>query len=467
MSLLARKRRAKKTVFRECLGSAAFIIVLVMAISGCSSSADELEQEEVIAGLEADSSLFSTGDSGANPQANIEDSEGGFSIDSPSSGAPSLDNLAAGSDQAADPPVEFPTLSIEEENEHLEEALVLIPEDAFRFSFTHWNRLKRHNRVPQMTSEYPMDERRRFIVQVLKKNQASAIMDKEFFTVQTELWGWDSTDLVWEAEAQFEEMLGYLNILKVRPNLDLDKLVAQLLERDFTPVEYEGVTIYSLPLAVKTDWYNISPLSVHNIAIFPDDSLLIMSPIIESVQLVIDTMREQVDSLGDDPLVKRAAFQLIGMAGVEMHMGEESCQSFSAGMSESSRIINAASNQLIDWPVAPYQLMALGHAFSNEAQVDLVVFHYEDFRQAEFDFEFRENLLRFGNSPKRNVPYSAQFILQDGKLDDALMTFSLVPSPALSDRAGWPQTVIGWVQDQDALFAACVVEDFLGLDEME
>jgi hypothetical protein len=218
---------------------------------------------------------------------------------------------------------------------------------------------------------------------------------------------------------------------------------------------------------VKTDWYNISPLSVHNIAIFPDDSLLIMSPIIESVQQVIDTMREQVDSLGDDPLVKRAAFQLIGMAGVEMHMGEESCQSFSAGMSDNSRIINAASDQLIDWPVAPYQLMALGHAFSNEAQVDLVVFHYEDFRQAEFDFEFRENLLRFGNSPKRNVPYSAQFILQDGKLDDALMTFSLVPSPALSDRAGWPQTVIGWVQDQDALFAACVVEDFLGLDEME
>jgi hypothetical protein len=114
-------------------------------------------------------------------------------------------------------------------------------------------------------------------------------------------------------------MLAYLNILKVRPNLDLDKLVDQLLERDFTPIEYEGITIYSLALCVKTDWYNVSPLSVHNIAIFPDDSLLIMSPIIESVQQVIDVMRDQVDSLNDDPLVKQAAFRLIDMSGVERH----------------------------------------------------------------------------------------------------------------------------------------------------
>jgi hypothetical protein len=479
MSLLALYRRAKRTLNRGSFGVVAFVIVLVLAIAGCSSSDKEPDQEEAVLEVEKDNSLVTTGDSRTNPvepttvpQTNNEDLEGGFSIDSqtadnPSSNPQSLDNPTAGSDQAVDTPEPFPTLPIGEENNHLEEALALIPEDAFRLSFTHWNRLKRHNRVAQLTSEFSMEERRRFIVQVLKNNQASAIMDKEFITVQAELWGWDSTDLVWEAEAQFEEMLGYLNILKVRPNLELDNLVALLLGRDFTPVEYEGITIYSLPLTEKTDWYNISPLSVHNIAIFPNESLLIMSPIIELVQQAIDTMRDQVDSLGDNPLVRRAAFQLIGMAGVEMHVGEESCQSFSAGMSESSRIINAASDQLSNWPVAPYQLMALGHAFSNEAQVDLVVFHYEDFRQAEFDFEFRENLLRLGTSPKRNVPYSAQFILQDGELDDALMTFSLVPSPSLSDRSGWPQTVIGWVQDHDALFAACVVEDFLGLDEME
>ena len=136
------------------------------------------------------------------------------------------------------------------------------------------------------------------------------------------------------------------------------------------------------------------------------------------------------------------------MASVEMYKGEETCQFFSAGMSDKSRIINAATEQLSEWPVAPYQLMALGHAFSNEAQVDLVLFHYDDFRLAEADFEFRENLLRMGTSPVRNVPYSAQFILQDGQLDDALMTFSLVPSPSLSDRQGWPQTIIGWVHQK-------------------
>jgi hypothetical protein len=342
----------------------------------------------------------------------------------------------------------------------------MVPDDSNIFRFTHWNRLKRHNRVPEMTSEYEMLDRKRFMVQVLTKNQVAAVMDKDFFEVQANLWGWDSSDLVWEAEALFANMIDYLNILRVRPNFDMEKFVTLLLDRDFKTVTYEGVTIYSMPLTEEVDWYNISPLSIHNIAIFPDEDLLIMSPVIESVQKVVDTMRDQIPAIWDDPLVKRAAFQLVGMAAVEMQRGLESCEYYSAGNSDKGRLINAATEQLDNWPVLPYQLMALGHAFSNEAQVDLVLFHYDDFRQAELDFEFRENLIRMGTSPKRNVPYSAQFILQDSELDDALMTFSLVPSPALSDRSGWPQTVIGWVQDQDALFAACTIEEFLGMDEM-
>lgn len=343
----------------------------------------------------------------------------------------------------------------------------MAPADALQFRFSHWNRLKRHNRVPEMTSDFEMLDRKRFMVKVLTNNQAAAVMDKDFFEVQANLWGWDSSDLVWEAEVQFTSLIDYLNILRLRPNFDLEALVALLLEREFTPVTYEGVTIYSMPLTEEVDWYNISPLSIHNIAIFPDEDILIMSPFIEGVQRVIDTRRGQQPAIWDDPLVKRAAFQLVGMAAVELQRGIGSCEYYSAGNSDKGRLINAASEQLDNWPVYPYQLMALGHAFSNEVQVDLVIFHYDDFRQAEIDFEFRENLLRLGTSPKRNVPYSAQFILQDSELDDALMTFSLVPSPALSDRSGWPQTVIGWVQDQDALFAACVIEDFLGLDEMK
>ncbi|GMQ77946.1 MAG: hypothetical protein BMS9Abin02_0438 [Anaerolineae bacterium] len=386
---------------------------------------------------------------------------GGFSTDSSSENVPEEETTSTGN-----APEPFPTMPISEENTHLETALALVPDDANIFRFTHWSRLKRHNRVPEMTSEYEMLDRKRFLVQVLTKNQAAAVMDKEFFDVQAKLWGWDSTDLVWEAEAQFVGMMDYLNILRVRPNLDLEELVNLLLESEFRTVIYEGVTIYSMPLTEEVEWYNISPLSIHNIAIFPDEDLLIMSPVIESVQRVIDTMRDQSPAIGDDPLVKRAAFQLVGMAAVEMQRGLASCEYYSAGNSDKGRLINAATEQLNNWPVSPYQLMALGHAFSNEAQVDLVLFHYDDFRQAELDFEFRENLIRMGTSPKRNVPYSAQFILQDSKLDDALMTFSLIPSPTLTDRSGWPQTVIGWVQDQDALFAACNIEEFLGLDEM-
>ncbi len=440
--------------------------ILIISITGaCSSStADEgnlaAAVESVEDNPESDSEITANASIGA--VNSIGDAvNGGFSIDPSSESNPQEENEPAESALAT-----FPSMSIQEENTHLETALSMVPADALQFRFSHWNRLKRHNRVPEMTSDFEMLDRKRFMVQVLTKNQAAAVMDKDFFEVQANLWGWDSSDLVWEAEAQFASLIDYLNILRLRPNFDLEALADLLLEREFTPVAYEGITIYSMALTEEVDWYNISPLSIHYIAIFPDEDILIMSPVIESVQKTIDTMRGQQPAIWDDPLVKRAAFQLVGMAAVELQRGIESCEYYSAGNSDKGRLINAATEQLDNWPVYPYQLMALGHAFSNDLQVDLVIFHYDDFRQAELDFEFRENLLRLGTSPERNVPYSAQFILQDAELDDALMTFSLVPSPTLGDRSGWPQTLIGWVQDQDALFAACVIEDFLGLDEM-
>ncbi len=461
----------------------ALIAGLIVACGSSSAngggSHNEAESPDNSSILVADTSVINPGDSGEQkdfseniPLSNTESSAesdnsagdgdpSGFSTDSPPENVPEEGAAPTGIG-----PEPFPPMTIADENTHLETALGLVPDDAIIFRFTHWNRLKRHNRVPEMTSGTEMLDRQRCLVKVLTKNPAAAVMDKEFFDVQAKLWGWDSTDLVWEAEAQFVGMMDYLNIIRVRPNLDLEIFVNLLLENEFRTVIYEGVTIYYMPLTEEVDWYNISPLSIHNIAIFPDDGLLIMSPVIESVQRVIDTMRDQSLAIGDDPLVKRAAFQLVGMAAVEMQRGLDTCEYYSAGNSDKGRLINAATEQLGNWPVSPYQLMAVGHAFSNEAQVDLVLFHYDDFRQAELDFESRENLIRMGTSPQRNVPYSAQFILQDSELDDALMTFSLVPSPTLTDRSGWPQTVIGWVQDQDALFAACNVEEFLGLDEM-
>ena len=470
------RRVAKNTISQLILLCLCFLIIS-LAISCRSTAADDLDSDAAAdSAADAPQLVADASASGSSAEDNAEgesssssgssnaagdEAGGGFSIN------PSSDDAALeGNEPGRGPIATFPSIPIEEENTHLETALSMVPDDVLQFRFSHWNRLKRHNRVPEMTSDFEMLDRKRFMVDVLTNNQVAAVMDKDFFEVQANLWGWDSTDLVWEAEAQFASMIDYLNILRVRPNFDLEELVALLAEREFTPVTYEGITIYTMPLTEEVDWYNISPLSIHNIAIFPDEDILIMSPVIESVQKVIDTMRDQLQSIGDDPLVKRAAFQLVGMAAVELQRGIESCEYYSAGNSDKGRLINAATDQLNNWPVFPYQLMALGHAFSNEAQVDLVLFHYDDFRQAELDFEFRENLLRMGTSPKRNVPYSAQFILQDAELDDALMTFSLFPSPTLSDRSGWPQTVIGWVQDQDALFAACVIEDFLGMDEL-
>jgi hypothetical protein len=368
-------------------------------------------------------------------------------------------------------PEPFPTLAGEDESRFLETALSMFPSDVPHFAFTHWYRIKRHYLVPELTSEFDPVARDRFTKRVLMDDQYGAMMNhgkNHSYFQQLEFWGWDHHDLVWEASGDYGKLTSFIRIQRFRSNFDFDRLADLLQDRDFITSTYRNVEIFSVPFTKKSDWHNASPLEIHSMALFPDEDLLVLSPYPEGVQKVIDAREGVTSLLGDDPLIKRSLFKLLGAFAVELFQGLETCERFGAGQFDKGRNINAAVSQLNEWPAQPYELMAAGHFIAEGEQKDVVLFHYDDYRQAEADFEKRENLFRFGSSPmKPGVAYASQFILEQIELEDALMTFQLIPSLALSDRYGWPQTIIGWIQEQDALFAACEVQDFLGMDELQ
>ena len=160
-------------------------ILIISLTAACSTSAADEGNRGAVEPVEDNPE--SDSDNSANASIGTSNSvgdavDGGFSID-PSSSS----NLQEENESAESALATFPSMPIQEENTHLETALAMAPADALQFRFSHWNRLKRHNRVPEMTSDFEMLDRKRFMVKVLTNNQAAAVMDKDFFEDAREL----------------------------------------------------------------------------------------------------------------------------------------------------------------------------------------------------------------------------------------------------------------------------------------
>lgn len=340
----------------------------------------------------------------------------------------------------------------------LQIALSLLPAHAHRAAFTDWQQLKQHHQLPALTSHQDMPTRSRFMRQVLQGSQAPAAMDSAFFRYQAENWGWDSTDLLWEAAAHFEQMTASVHILRFRDDYDFSVVTSHLQQSsEYDQIEIDDTLIYAAPLTTQAEWHDRSPLAHHNMAVLADEHLLIMSPVAESVQAVLAVRYGRQPALSTIPTISQTMPQLVGLAGVDLYIGQATCEQFNPSY-QGGHGTDLGATQLSQWPAQPYQLLAAGHIFNVSTQADKMIFVYEDTAVAATDFELRQNLLRQGKSPLRETPYSQQFVLEEATQTETLLTFVLIPSPTLPSRPGWPQTISGWLQAGDALFAACQLE---------
>ncbi|MFQ5436466.1 MAG: hypothetical protein ACE5FD_16500, partial [Anaerolineae bacterium] len=248
-------------------------------------------------------------------------------------------------------------------------------------------------------------------------------------------------------------LVATVHLLRFRPDYDFAPVEDLLQSLSFEKIDYDGVIIYSTPLGSSGDWEDASPLAHHNIAILAEEQMLVMSPVLESVQHALDTWHGVAESLADRPRVQRVAFWLEGMSGVEIQLGNTTCLQFSPGYQFQRSDLGAS--RLAVASVQAYPLLAAGHAFNNNSQRDLLLIHYEDSHTAETDFATRQALITDGISPFRNMSYSKQFVLENAVREDMLLIFTLAPSPTLPARPGWPQTMIGWIDNLDALFLSC------------
>jgi len=79
------------------------------------------------------------------------------------------------------------------------EALSLLSPDIDAFEFTHWSALKAIHAGADVTSASPLSERQRLMLDIAHEETPTFPLGLDRLGTWSERWGWDTTDLEWQA----------------------------------------------------------------------------------------------------------------------------------------------------------------------------------------------------------------------------------------------------------------------------
>ncbi len=335
----------------------------------------------------------------------------------------------------------------DDEAGYLQQALAHTPAGARRFAFTHWARVHASNGFGGNSQATSRDQRAAYMLDVMNQSQAAAQLDSTHFLFQEQNWGWDSTDLLWEAEAEWQKTSDSVHVLQFRRDFDFAPLHALLAERGFAAGDYRGVTIYNVPLTEHADWHYRSHLAHHTFA-FLADGLVVMAPTPAAVKGALDAGGPEGEALAAQADVAPLLPELAQMMAVEVQVGRETCAVYGQG----------------DVSLSEYSLLVTGHRAGGDRQRDTLFLVYDAAGPAMADFGARREILQTGDSDQREANYGEVFDVQEASVDGRVLTYQITPTAELRERPGWPQTLVGWVQDADAVFAGCGAAGGAGLE---
>lgn len=117
---------------------------------------------------------------------------------------------------------------------NLDHALALTPDTTKHLHFTDWAELQ-HLSGTNVTSADSLDDRLAFIMPLARDAHAIATFyGRDVFLYHAETWGWDATDLLWEAYIDSNGPPVW--ILRFRKDFDFAPVLAHLEARQFPAV---------------------------------------------------------------------------------------------------------------------------------------------------------------------------------------------------------------------------------------
>jgi hypothetical protein len=330
------------------------------------------------------------------------------------------------------------------------QALAMVPVGTADVGFTDWAWIKAYLGYAGLTSKSTLEERRQFLVSYSQGPVPMADFVGGSYQQNAELWGWDSTDLLWEAGAALGD--DWVSILRFRDDFDFAPLLALFAERGFSQGEYRGVTIYSHEKSWKLDW--VVNDAILNAAVLPQVKVLILSREIGNVRDVLAAYQGAITALWDDGEVQATAGRLgeVAAARILTTGGTNLCPTVSIG---ADRVLPPAIDASVEEAVRGVTLhyfntLGVGYRYEEGRPIDLVVLHYTSAGDAQADLEARRKLVAEGPSlARRGAHYSDYFTVERAAVEDSDVVLELRP---VLDRPGRLFTMI---TNRDLLFASC------------
>jgi len=354
----------------------------------------------------------------------------------------------------------LPALSEEEiSSSPLHEVLAIVPAlvTSPMISFTDWSLIKAYTGMESVTSGSSEEERLALLQTTLKDQCDPSGYAPTLPTRHAEQWGFDKTDLAWEANVITRE-LPPTYVLKFRPGFDFEPLIALFQEREFVQEQAHGATLFTHELDLSAEWMRVAELGIHNTALITEKHLAILSSSPRAVEALLQTRQGELASLVENPAAVATIDRLGEAAGAVLLLGVDTCLGFTQspllgliGQVPTEEVVERLRALIAETPqLFPYEALGVGYRTEADRPIGRIVFHYSVVEAAVADLPLRRGLAEEGVSPSRKAPYSeAFFTLVEAVADGEDLIFTVLP---VDDQ---PRRLFQMVLYRDMSFAGC------------
>ncbi len=337
------------------------------------------------------------------------------------------------------------------------EALSLLPLGIDAFEFTDWAALKAAHGGADVSSTSPLAERQQLMLDLARSEATTFPLGLDRLDTWAERWGWDTTDLDWQASCcnAFDFF-----ILRFRDDWDAGPFMARLEADGYERRDLPHATSFTLEPgtdAPDRDYLERvlgieGPMgdapSRASVAIAPDGRTVVLVQGPDAHEILELAAGADPAAIAESPF-GRVATALGRPLAARVWNGEHGCSR--TGVERDASAGNARLVQAVG-ELHPYEAFGIGYerAGPEEPAVGRYVFAYERAKDARTDLPGRRRLIDEGDSNRYGAPYrDSVFTLVDAAAGARLLTLDVAPV----DDA--PSSLFDAVVGHDALFAIC------------
>jgi hypothetical protein len=313
------------------------------------------------------------------------------------------------------------------------EALGYAPAQTTSFYFTDWAAIKAATGV---AGPLPADERMDYFVSLMDAYATPSLFTQRNLERQWAVWGWDASDLEWEATLGAGEAPLYA--VKFSPGVDLPALFARYRALDFAESELPHGLLFSHEIALGADWVQ-TELAFSNSAFLPEARIGLFSGSGEQLTALLASAARW----RDEARVVETVAALGAVNGAALVDGAMLCGH--------PAITEAAVAAGVDTAtLARYDLLAVGSREEAAGATATLAFHYGDEASAAADLAPRRALATEGLSSMRKAPYAETlFTVATSRVAQRTLLLEVTPVRQQNRR------LYQMVNALDLLFAAC------------